>query len=348
MHRKGRRNRPIPREAERYPPVNELRAPLLPGPSSHPIPGPGGALPVGYPPPVGGPPHLPSPSGNLPDFLSLGVGGDAGRYSQVGVQGAPHPALPSPSGSHPSFSGHGGNTERHPPLGEQGRAAQESFLPNHPSFRPEMELPRPGRDMCSLPPQQKKQRLSQAQVVQSINSKVEEIIEELSSKNKFLPSEVVRKITMDLISRARYQNNINLSLRDVKAFGDFSKLHGRIDELVKIYCIYTPVTSVHELGVAIAYSEKVSSYEELHLGPLIKHPRVRDYFKPPEDLECPPEITVHQLHGDLTKLVDKTKRGSKHTLEDYLEFVRRKHGLESVAHLCVRIQSFPLLIQVSA
>lgn len=302
-----------------YSPFGEQRAPLLPS-----RPGASGNASYisrgGYPPPAGYP----------------AAGG------QVGAR------LPNVIQSF-SISGSGATAERYPPVGEQNSAAQESFLPNHPNFRPEMELPKPGRDMYSfLPPQKKKQRISQEQVLKGINSKVEEIIEELSSKNKFLPSEGVRKITMDLISKARNQNNVNLSLRDIDAFSRFSKLHGRIDELIKVYCFYTPVTSVHELGVALAYSEKASSYEELHLGPLIQHPRVRDYFKPPEDLECAPEITVHQLHGHLTKMVDKSKRGSKHTLEEYLEFVRKKQGLESVAHLCVRIQSFPLLIQVGA
>lgn len=236
-----------------------------------------------------------------------------------------------------------GGAERYPYV-EHGDA-QESFLPSHPDFRPDMELPRPSGDVYSVTPPQKK-KLSPAHVVQSINSKVEEIIEELSSKDKFLPSDAVRMVVMGLIQRARSQNHVNVSMRDITAFSQFSRLHGRIEELIKVYCMYTPVTSLHELGIALACSEKVSSYEELRLGPLIKHPRARDYFKPPDDVECAPEITVHQLHGHLTKLVDKTKRGSKHSLEDYLEFVRKKHGLESVAHLCVRIQSFPLMIQV--
>jgi hypothetical protein len=248
-----------------------------------------------------------------------------------------------------------GEVERWPDL-QPG--PPESFLPSHPSFRPDMgQPPRPSGDVfsCLTPAkgQRKKQKQQQAQVipppaevVKKINAKVEEIIEELSAKDKFLPSEAVRKIVNDLISRARNQNHVNVSFRDITAFSDFSKLHGRVDELIKVYCMYTPVTSIHELGIALAYSEKVSNYEDLHLGPLIKHPRICDYFKPPDDIETAPEITVHQLHGYLTKLVDKTRRGSKHSLEEYLEFVRKKQGLETASHLCVRIQSFPLLIQV--
>lgn len=231
--------------------------------------------------------------------------------------------------------------------------SEESFLPSHPNFRPDMVFPMPSgsgadayRHAFQQPSPKKKQKLSQAQIVQGINSKVEEIIEELSSKGKFLPSEVIRRVVMDLIQRARSQSHVNISLREIEAFGQFSKLHGRMDELIKVYCMFTPLTSLHELGTALAHAEKVASYEELRLGPLIKHPRIRDYFKPPDDMESAPEITVHQLHNHLTKMIDKSKRGNKFSLEEYLEFVRKKEGLESVAHLCVRIQSFPLLIQV--
>lgn len=248
-----------------------------------------------------------------------------------------------------SAENHPGGAERYPSAGEG--AGGESFLPSHPMFRSElgMALPRTvAGDHVSIiqSGRRKKQKMTPAQVVQSINSKTEEIIEELSGKDKFLPSDVLRNIVMDQIQRARSQHAVNISFRDVAVFTEFSRLHGRIDELIKVYCMFTPVTSLHELGIALAYAEKVSSYEELHLGPLIKHPRVRDYFKPPEDVECAPEITVHQLHGCLTKLVDKSKRGNKLLLEDYLEFVRKKQCLESAAHLCVRIQSFPLMIQV--
>ena len=82
------------------------------------------------------------------------------------------------------------------------------------------------------------------------------------------------------------------------------------------------------------------------MGPLVKHPRARDYFKPPEDVDTPPEITVHKLHGHLMKLIDKTKRNKKFDISEFLEFVRKKEEVETVEHLCVWIQGFPLLIQV--
>lgn len=232
-----------------------------------------------------------------------------------------------------------GDAEKYPNPGLT--AAQESYLPSHALFRPDMEAPRAS---YSLPKQKKKSTKPQA--VEKINAMTEEIIEYLSSKEKFLPSDVIRNVVLDLIRKERNQTGILVQWREIDALSRFSKLHGRMEELIRVYCMFTPVTSIHELGTALAQSEKVANYEDLHLGPLIKHPKVKDFFKPPDDLDSPPEISVYQLHNHLTRMVDRSKRGEKFNIEDYLEFVRKKHGVETVEHLCVRIQSFPLLIQV--
>lgn len=243
------------------------------------------------------------------------------------------------------------NQERYPPLLETPTGQSESFLPSHYLYRPELQAGPAYQVMTTRgasyrpPPQERKRKkhgLTKPQEVERINAKVEEIIEDLSSKGKFLPAEAIRKVMLGLVQAA--SNQINF--REIEAYSRFSMLHGRVEELIKVYCMFTPVTSLHELGIALAFAEKVSSYEELHLGPLLKHPRAKDYFKPPDDVESPPEITVHKLHCHLTKLIDKNKRGVKLSIEDFLEFVRKKEDALSVECLCVRIQSFPLLIQV--
>ena len=233
--------------------------------------------------------------------------------------------------------------EKHPNAGMS--VDEESCLPSHPLYRPELQGIRP--PLIALPtPQRRGQRMNKAQILGEINSKLEEIIEDLSSRGKFLPCDVVRGIASNLIRMAENRHQCRISWKELSAYNDFSKCHGRIEELIRVYCLFTPFTTLHELGIALAQSESVANFEDLHLGPLIKHPKVMDLFKPPDDLDSPPEITVYQLHGYLFNLIDKSKRHAKFDLEEYLEFVRKKLGLESVQHLCVRIGSFPLLIRV--
>lgn len=278
----------------------------------------------------------------------------------IGQPGGPEPQVISsreynalPLGGESQLPAHSVRTNSLPPGAERYpnpsvSAAEESPFPSHASFRTDVVDPQVigQRGHTSGPRERQKKKPTPAKIAEDISTEVEGIIEELSSKEKFLPSDAIRKVAMGLLNKATNQTGVRIQLKDIEALTKFSRLHGRIDELIKVYCLFTPVTSAHELGMALAQAEKVDSYEELKLGPLIKHPRVRDYFKPPDDIDSPPEITVHQLHFHLTKLIDKSKRGSKHSLEDYLEFMRKKQGLETIAHLCVRVQSFPLLIQV--
>ncbi len=241
-------------------------------------------------------------------------------------------------------SNQGTESDKYPNAGVD--VDKESCLPSHHLFRPELHVTARPQDI--MPSPRTKRRLTQPEVIEELNLKTEEIIKELSLKGKFLPCDVVKRILLDLLQAAFVQHKYRISLREMSVFSSFSRLHGRIEELIKVYCMFTPITTLHELGIALALSEKVKNYEELHLGPLIKHPRVKDYFKPPDNMDSPPEITIHQLHGHLFKMMGKTKRRGKFSMEEYLEFVRKKQDLDSVHHLCVRLQSFPLLIQASS
>lgn len=233
-------------------------------------------------------------------------------------------------------------SEKYPNVGVS--VDRESSLPSNPLFRHDLVVPSARRP--EIPHQTKKRRQTKPQLIEELNLKTEEIIRELSSKGKFLPCEVVKGLLLDLTQAASRQHGFRIPLKELSVFTSFSRLHGRVEELIKVYCMFTPITTLHELSIALAQSEKVASYDELNLGPLIKHPRVKDYFKPPEELESPPEITIHLLHSHLFRMIDKTKKKGKFTMEEYLEFVRKKEDLASVNHLCVRLLSFPLLIQV--
>ena len=317
--------------------------------------------------------HGPSTPSNLGRFGINGLASFVSPGSEFPPVGALTAGTPPPSnlgvkGVYPGPRGHGGPEDPTPFGSDQAgmvrqsglppgaerypnpslRPAEESLLPSHASFRTDVVDPQVISQRAGYggPKERQKKKLSSAQVAEDISTEIEGIIEDLSSKDKFLPSDAIRRVVIGLLNKASSQTGIRVQLKDIEALTKFSRLQGRIDELIKVYCLFTPVTSVHELGVALAQAERVDSYEELKLGPLIKHPKVRDYFKPPDDIDSPPEITVHQLHSHLTKLIDKSKRGSKFSLEDYLEFMRKKEGLETIAHLCVRVQSFPLLIQV--
>ena len=220
---------------------------------------------------------------------------------------------------------------------------RDESKPCHPKFRPNMEAPNLPK---SMPSRMKRGRKDQHWV----NTTLEAMIEELSSKGKFLSHSVVRDLLQDLLRQANQGNPPGsriITVRDIKAWTDFSKVHGRVEELIKLFCRMTPITSLYELEQAIISTENVDNYEALHLGPLLKHPLAQDFFKPPNDLESIPKMNSFKIYKHLLDFISKSsKRDERKSLEEFLEYMQRKEMLESVYHLCVRITSFPLAIQV--
>ena len=231
--------------------------------------------------------------------------------------------------------------------------SQETILPSHSKFRPDLPVPRVSSSTTDLPKSKKKRSgyESRQRVIDQLNEKVEELINDLSSQGKFLHPDIVRSLVLDMLNKANqgrsYQEKV--VLRDVSALADYSKVHGRIEELIKVFCWYSPVTSLYELEQALIQSEKVDSYEALRLGPIVKHPKVIDLFKLQEaaTLDTVPEMSSYKIHTHLMKfLTRKRQKEGKYSVVDFLEYIREKEFAESVYHLCIRITSFPLAIQV--
>lgn len=228
---------------------------------------------------------------------------------------------------------------------------REILLPAHCLYRPELTLPKVDSSKLVPPPKKKaKKSETKEDILEGINSKLGEVIEELSAKGKFVPVNFVRDVMHEIVREVNYARYpaTRINWRDVKAMEEYSKVHGRVDELIKIFSWFNPITSLYELEQALILSEKVSSFEELHMGPLLKHPLVRNLFQPADDLEEIPKISGFKIRKYLMDFLSRRPRGEKKsTIEDFLEFVRMKESKDTINHLCIRVTSYSLAIQVS-
>ena len=229
---------------------------------------------------------------------------------------------------------------------------RETVLPSHSKFRPDLPVPQTPPGATELSSSRKKKGSvasdTKQKIVEKINAKVEELISDLSSQGKFLQPDKVRGLIMEIINKENYSRHDRIVFRDITAMADYSKVHGRIEELIKVFCWFSPITSLRELELAIIESEKVDNYEALHLGPITKHPKVMDLFKLQNaaSLDTVPDISAYKIQNYLMKFLSKRKRSEKQSLEGFLEYIREREFAESVYHLCIRIASFPLAIQV--
>ena len=214
----------------------------------------------------------------------------------------------------------------------------EGVLPPDPSFRPDMSVP----IARSIPHSGLSGK--RAKAIARLSERIDIVIDDLSSQGKFVADRQVRGILLELIQHLPH--GVTIRPRDVQSWEDYSKLHGRIVELIKTFCFLSPITSLFELEQAILHAEKKESFEVLRIGPLIKHPLVKDYFRPHSDLREIPEITGGKLRKYLSDFLSRSK-GQKRTLEEFLEFICKCESAESISHLCIRISSFPLAISVS-
>ena len=187
-------------------------------------------------------------------------------------------------------------------------------------------------------------------VVKKISDRLDAIIDDLASTGKFVPDQVVKDFGGQLVRESRWAG-CHVHEREIEVLGNYSKLHGRITQLIHMFCWMSPITTLHELEKALVLVEKVATFQELRIGPLIKHPMVAKFFQPPEDMRETPEITAHQIQKTLMKFIDKkrkeTGRGEKLSMQEFLVFFAKSLSKPSPHHLCVRITSFPLAMQVN-
>ncbi|XP_059632151.1 protein NO VEIN isoform X2 [Cornus florida] len=105
------------------------------------------------------------------------------------------------------------------------------------------------------------------------------------------------------------------------------------------------ITSLYELEVAICKSEGVKQFEELELGPLVRHPLVVHYFSLSSDVTEPFKITSKAIVSFLLEFLD-THEGEEIDVEEFLDFIAKKRSVMSREKLCVRIQSLGMHITI--
>ena len=87
--------------------------------------------------------------------------------------------------------------------------------------------------------------------------------------------------------------------------------------------------------MAICESEGINGFEELELGPMLKHPLVVRYFSIGCDVTEVFKITSEQIVSYVAILLRKRK---KITVDDLLDYIA-KRTKQSPGNLCIRIQS---------
>ena len=88
--------------------------------------------------------------------------------------------------------------------------------------------------------------------------------------------------------------------------------------------------------LSICENEGIKSFEELELGPILKHPLVVHYFSIGPDVTEICKITTEQIVAYLNIVPRRSKKTIM--VDDLLEFIAKKRK-KNRENLCIRIQS---------
>jgi hypothetical protein len=180
-----------------------------------------------------------------------------------------------------------------------------------------------------------------------VNNRIVEIILTLSKGKEFVSRERVQE---ELFRSYNVQNWLQLKTHP----SNFVPLINLTDrqKAVTFYAQILEQTfnlcTLHDLEPLLVKFLKVERYEDLHLGPLSKHPKIQEIFDyhPTDDDQPIPPITT----GDIIKTFmdfQKGYRGARTDLfEKFLDQLVRKYELQNRADLGFFCKSFPYLIQV--
>ncbi|KAM0064933.1 putative histidine kinase/HSP90-like ATPase superfamily [Helianthus debilis subsp. tardiflorus] len=134
--------------------------------------------------------------------------------------------------------------------------------------------------------------------------------------------------------------SMGFHMQNVPSLNRLMLTEAKVNSFIHCFVGVQKITSLHDLEMAICESEGVKSFEELKLGPILKHPLVVHYFSVGPDVTEVCKITTEQIVAYLSKL---PRKKGKTTVDELLDSIAKKRKI-SRENLCVRIQSLGMHI----
>lgn len=100
------------------------------------------------------------------------------------------------------------------------------------------------------------------------------------------------------------------------------------------------ITTLYELEKAICKNEGVKQFEELRLGPFLRHPLVLHYFSVNSEVTEVLKIKSEEIVSFLSEFIDvDAGRNKNFRVEDFMDFISGKRSVTKREMLGVRVQN---------
>ncbi|KNA20999.1 hypothetical protein SOVF_047330 isoform B [Spinacia oleracea] len=136
-------------------------------------------------------------------------------------------------------------------------------------------------------------------------------------------------------------DSLGFQLHEVPSLHQLILIEAKVNAFIRCHVAVLKITSLFDLQEAICKNEGIEKFEELELGPFLRHPLVVHYFSLSKDVQEVYKITSEEVVSYLFLFFCKKK---KVVIEEFLDYVAKKSKVTNPRVLGLRIQSLGLHI----
>ncbi|KAJ0093916.1 hypothetical protein Patl1_26033 [Pistacia atlantica] len=138
-------------------------------------------------------------------------------------------------------------------------------------------------------------------------------------------------------------SSLGFQMQEVPSLSKIMVTESKINAFIHCFVGVRKITSLYDLEVAICKNEGIKKFEELELGPFLRHPLVLHYFSVNCDVTEVFKITTHDIIVCLSEYMD-THIKKDINVDEFLNLIAKKQSLASKEKLGVRIQNLGMHI----
>ncbi|PON33820.1 Histidine kinase-like ATPase, C-terminal domain containing protein [Parasponia andersonii] len=136
-------------------------------------------------------------------------------------------------------------------------------------------------------------------------------------------------------------SSLGFRMQEVPSLYNIMLVEGKVNSFIQCFVAVRRILSLYDLEVAICNNEGVEKFEDLALGPFVRHPLVLHYFSVNSDASQVFKITTEEIILLLSEFGRVCKyRNVK--VEQFLDFIAEKRSVATKEELGIRIQNLGL------
>ncbi|XP_017226417.1 protein NO VEIN [Daucus carota subsp. sativus] len=210
--------------------------------------------------------------------------------------------------------------------------------PNFPFQNPNFRLPNPGFPVLrpDVPV------VNPNEVLERVDRAVKKARADLVAAGDSVSTWKVRQAAL-VILKIDSWDSFGFQMQEVPSLYRLMVTEGKINAFIHCFVGVRKITSLHDLELAICKNEGVAKFEELDLGPILRHPLVVQYFGASPNVKDVFKITSEEIISFISKLIRKKKQ-KEITADELLDYIAKKKSVDKKELLSVRIRSLVMHI----